>query len=392
MRILYHHRTQAEDAQGIHIQEMLSAFRHAGHEVELVALSQSNNGKTTTGSRQKLWKRLTDIIPNWLYEIMSLGYNIYGYRALRQAIRKKRPDFIYERYSLNTFCGSLVSKRLRIPLILEVNAPLCFEQNMLGKLVFKRLAKLTERWICSNSTWTVAVTNVLKQFLINNNVPVNKIITMHNGINPKIFNPTISSDSIRKKYKLETKLVIGFVGWFRKWHGLEMLLEVLYEIKSIHQDCRLLLVGDGPAYPELYSYAEQNGLLSTVHFTGPVNRDEIPQYIAAMDMAVQPSATEYACPMKIIEYMAMAKCIIAPDQPNINELLKNNRNAFLFRKHDKTDLRNVLLNAIENRKLRKVYGKAAYETIVKERMFWSANADKIVNRICDGLKHKTTTD
>lgn len=78
MRILYHHRTQAEDAQGIHIQEMLSAFRHAGHEVELVALSQSNNGKTTTSSRQKLWKRLADITPDWLYEIMSLGYNIYG--------------------------------------------------------------------------------------------------------------------------------------------------------------------------------------------------------------------------------------------------------------------------------------------------------------------------
>ena len=88
----------------------------------------------------------------------------------------------------------------------------------------------------------------------------------------------------------------------------------------------------------------------------------------------------------------MAKCIIAPDQPNINELLKNNRNAFLFRKHDKADLRNVLLNAIENRKLRKAYGKTAYETIVKERMFWSANADEIVNRVSDGVKHKTTTD
>ena len=130
MRILYHHRTRAEDAQGIHIEEMVKAFRDLGHEVEMVALVKKE--ATDLGKKNgNSWKWLKDLAPSWFYEIMSLGYNFYGYHLLRQAIKLKKPDLIYERYSLNTFCGIWASKRFGIPLILEVNAPLYYEQSKL---------------------------------------------------------------------------------------------------------------------------------------------------------------------------------------------------------------------------------------------------------------------
>ena len=67
--------------------------------------------------------------PGWLYELMSLSYNLYGFWRLGRTIRAWRPDLIYERYSLNTFCGIWASRVFGVPIVLEVNSPLYYEQK-----------------------------------------------------------------------------------------------------------------------------------------------------------------------------------------------------------------------------------------------------------------------
>jgi glycosyltransferase involved in cell wall biosynthesis len=378
MRILYHHRTQAEDAQGVHIAEMIKAFRDLGHEVEVVALvkkdaSNLGNDHGTT------WGWLRNFAPNWFYELMSLGYNLYGYRKLCETVKSKRPDFIYERYSLNTFCGIWASRRFEIPLILEVNSPLCYEQNSLGQLTFKRLSRFSERWICSNSKKTIVVSKVMRDILKREGIPDEKIIVIPNGIDPEKFHPNISGDPIRQRYGLNGKIIIGFVGWFRKWHGLKMLLEIFHEADLAEKGIGVLLVGDGPAYPDLSRYVKRHNLEPSVIFTGPVKGEDIPAHIAAMDIAVQPSVTAYACPIKLIEYMAMGKCIVAPDQPNIREILEDAVNAYLFKPGDQDDFYKVLLNTIKNSAGREFVGRNAWETIHGRKYFWSTNVERTLD-------------
>src|SRR3990172_12796710 len=199
MRILYHHRTQAEDAQGVHIYEMVNAFRELGHEVEMVALVELDQagGEKIRG---KGWSWLTRWGPNWLYELLGLAYNLFAYRRLCHAIRVNRPDLIYERYSLNTFCGIWASRRFHIPLVLEVNAPLYYEQQALGTLAFKRLARAAERWICSHATRTLVVSSVMKRYLTRQGVPERKVVVMPNGIDPRKFHPAVSGDAVRHQY------------------------------------------------------------------------------------------------------------------------------------------------------------------------------------------------
>jgi glycosyltransferase involved in cell wall biosynthesis len=375
MRILYHHRTQADDAQGIHIYEMVKAFQALGHEVEMVALVQldGKGGKKIHGI---LWEWIARYIPGWIYEVISLAYNLFGYLRLRRSIRLRKPDLIYERYALNTFCGIWASKRFQIPLVLEVNAPLYYEQRKLGRLTFKRLARFSERWICSHSTWTVLVSNVMKDLLIQEGVPDERLVVIHNGIDPQKFHPGVSGKAIRRKYGLEGKQVIGFVGWFRPWHGLEILLEVMYEANLAERGVRLLLVGGGPAYPGLLRYAEQRELRSAVVFTGPVRQEEVPEYIAAMEIAVQPSAPEYACPMKLFEYMAMGRCVVAPDQLNIREILDNGVSGFLFRAESKESLKETLLELLKAPGKRASAGYNAYKYVHEREFLWQANARK----------------
>jgi glycosyltransferase involved in cell wall biosynthesis len=379
VKILYHHRTQAEDAQGIHIEEMVSAFRSLGHQVILAALVKPGE-QNDPRFAARIRRMITAKVPAWIYELLSLGYNLAGYLNLCRTIRSERPDFIYERYSLNTFCGIWASRRFGIPLILEVNAPLYHEQLSLGRLVFKRLARFSERWICTKSTKTITVTAVMKQMLERAGVPSEKITVMHNGVDSDRFNPSISGESIRRRYKLDQKLVIGFVGWFRPWHGLDTLLEAVRDAIHTGSNIHALLVGDGPSYRELYSYCEKNGLLSAVTFAGPIARQDLPEHIAAMDVAVQPSATEYACPMKIIEYMAMAKCILAPDQANIRELLEDGSCAFFFGAGIGTDLRSKLQEVLNFPPARReAVAQAGYRRLMERQLLWRSNAQRVLS-------------
>lgn len=373
MRILYHHRTQAEDAQGIHINEMVNAFVNLGHQVQVAALRKENheNGQTTLG-----W--IACKAPSWFYEMMSLMYNIYGYRMLCQAIEEYNPHFIYERYSLNTLCGLWASKKYKIPLILEVNAPLSIEQDNLGKLSFKTLATKTERWLCSNSACTIVVTDVLKELLSRRGVPESNMVTIHNGINNKEFNLDVSGDSVINKYNLHNTFVIGFVGWMREWHGLESLIETIDNLKSTCPKIRLLLVGDGPSYNQLFNLTESKNLHSHVIFTGPIKRQDIPAFIAAMDVAIQPNVTEYASPIKLFEYMALGKAIIAPQKNNIMEIVRDNENALLFDVNNKITLQEKIELLYNNSSLVKQLGLSARKRLDEANYFWESNARRVI--------------
>ena len=386
MKILYHHRTQAEDAQGIHIYEMVKAFRSLGHEVKMAALVTKEGDNKIQGH---LWEKVTQHIPPWIYELMSLAYNLVGYRRLAKDIKAFQPDAIYERYALNTFCGIWASKRFGIPIILEVNAPLYLEQKRFGKLAFKKLASFSERWICSNSSVTLVVSNAMKEILQAEGVDAGKMTVMPNGIDPQKFHPEISGEKIRAAYNLQGKIVIGFVGWFRKWHGLEMLLEIMNEAKLAEKNVCLLLVGDGPAFPALHAYVKTHGLEAVVKFTGPAQRAEIPACVAAMDIAVQPAANEYACPMKVFEHMGMAKCIVAPDQPNIREVLNHEQSASLFLPRNKQALQSALLRLVADAEERKRIGEAAYQSLCENKFLWQRNAELSLSLVFDSKHGKS---
>jgi glycosyltransferase involved in cell wall biosynthesis len=377
VRILYHHRTRAGDAQGIHIQSIISAFRDLGHQVEVAALTSAAGGSQSAPARSPRPRGGREL-PAGLYDLLSMGYNAYGYRMLRRMARTFRPDFIYERYSLNTVCGILAARHLGVPLILEVNAPLAREQEQLGRLAFRALARASERWICSNSTRTIVVSGVLRDLLAADGVPREQMVVMTNGVDQESFHPAVRDAGLRRTLQLEDRLVVGFVGWFRKWHGLDLLLEAYRETRLAEKGARLLLVGDGPARPDLDRFVAENGLTQNVVFTGPVHHTQIPAYVAAMDVAVQPNAPEYACPMKIVEYMAMAKCVVAPDQPNIREIVEDGHSGLLFPPGDRRALGQVLLRVVQEADTRQALGRHAIDTVTARRFFWKDNAARIL--------------
>ncbi len=373
MKILYHHRTRAEDAQGIHIREIINAFKKLGHQVEVVGMvsPEENSGRK---GKEPLISGLAARVPPVIYELMEISYNFYGFLVLCKRIRRFKPDFIYERYALYTVAGIFAAMIFRIPLILEVNAPIAYEKRKYTTLSMPWLANFIERWICSHTHRTIVVSTPLKKILGNIGVPDERMIVISNGINREDFNLEIDGGQVRQKYNLNNRVVLGFVGWFKKWHGLEELLQVYVKYGMQKKNIHLLLVGDGPAFQDLITYALDHGIKDKgVTFTGAVPREEIPRYIAAFDIALQPDVTDYASPIKLFEYMAMGKGVVSPGKENIREILNNDYPGF-FNPGEYDDMAQKIFKFSSSRKEAGKLGKIVKKILVEKKYFWIENA------------------
>src|SRR4051794_15843206 len=193
MKIVYHHRTRATDAQRVHILEIVQAFRKLGHEVLIASLVDTEAPQDAAKEAPEAsWKKLARKIP-FAYEAIQLGYNLIGIPLLLTKVISWKPDFIYERYSLFNFTGIAVARLTRKPLILEVNSPFVLEQKADKDIRAVRFAGWTERVICSAATKVIVVTNPLKRIMTGLGVAADRLVVMSNGINPDHMRPAEDS-------------------------------------------------------------------------------------------------------------------------------------------------------------------------------------------------------
>jgi glycosyltransferase involved in cell wall biosynthesis len=376
MKILYHHRTLGDGAEGIHVAEIVKAFRQLGHDVRVLSLI--GEATNTTSTAQSRWSRVARLMPGFVYELGEIAYNLHGYRSLSRAVEEFRPDFIYDRYVSYNYSAVGTGRRYGIPVVLEVNSPYSFQKQTFDEtLYFRHVLRFFERQICRDATRVVVVSTPLKKFLVSIGVPDERIVVMPNGTDPRVFHPHIDGEPIRQQYSLEGKLVIGFCGILRPWHGLELLLQAFADVLPGHPELHLLIVGDGPSRADLDRLLRDRGLTRQVTITGRQPHERVRMFVAAMDIAVSPRATFYASPMKILEYMGMGKAIVAPDMENIRDILTHEQDGLLFRAEDAGSLAKSLQYLIGNAVRRAEFGKMARQKIEAERT-WSHNAQAVV--------------
>jgi glycosyltransferase involved in cell wall biosynthesis len=118
-------------------------------------------------------------------------------------------------------------------------------------------------------------------------------------------------------------------------------------------------------------------LAERVHFTGVVPRSEVPGHVAAFDIALQPAVTPYASPLKLFEYLALGKAIIAPRMPNIQEVLRDGHNAVLFDPADDASFARALTRLSADAALRQRLQALARATIGELGLTWHANARRV---------------
>jgi glycosyltransferase involved in cell wall biosynthesis len=372
MKILYHHRIASKDGQYVHVSEIVSSLRKLG--VELRMVSPAHSDEQQFGGELGLVAALKKRLPKAIYEAMEFSYSAIDLVKMIVAMARFRPVVVYERYNLFLPSGVLAAKLFRVPLILEVNAPLYDERSRYGGIALERLARWTERFVWRNADAVLPVTQVLAQRVIREGVRPDKVQVIANGVDAARFTgqarptnaPAFPPDTV----------VVGFVGFCREWHQLDKVVSLVAEEQS--KKLALLIVGDGPALPDLKSQVARLGCSDRVHFAGLVGRDEMPAWLAVIDIAIQPAVVPYASPLKLIEYMASGKAIVAPAQDNIRELLSDEQNALLFTEGDARQFLAALLRLAGDRELRMNLGAGARDTVREKALSWEDNARRIV--------------
>jgi glycosyltransferase involved in cell wall biosynthesis len=366
MRILYHHRIASLDGQFVHIDELVRALRRRGHEVRVVGPRTVQRQRF--GGEWWLLVALRRRMPKAVYELLELAYGLGATLRLLGVARRFEPDLIYERYNLHLPAGILVRRLAGVPLILEVNAPLAAERAAHGGLGLPRLAKAVERWTWRGADRIVTVTGVLAEMIEAAGVERPRIRVVANAVDLDAFR-AIDRASAKRALAVEDRCVLGFVGFVRPWHGLDRAIHFLAAARRA--DLLLLIVGDGPARPALEALAKELGVGQQVRFLGTVARSHIPNVIAAFDIALQPAVVPYASPLKLFEYMAAGCAILAPDSPNIREIVRDGIDALLFAEDA---FAQQLARLVEDDSLRARLGAAARERIYGLGRSWDANA------------------
>lgn len=255
-------------------------------------------------------------------------------------------DWVYERFACFQSLGKVFQQH-QIPWILETSGPFFYEAKSERKsLVLTGLERQLELRAYREADAIICVSEALKDILVQEaNISPEKIVIVPNGVDTNFFDPA------RYEPKQSSQnFTIGFVGALLRWQGLDILLEALSELKTEEIDLSLVIVGDGPMRSELKTKASQLNISSKVHFVGRVPREEVPQYILGFDIGYSGQirmqiGRMYHSPLKLYEYMAMAKPVVASAFEDAQRLVDEGTTGFLFQSGNKDSLKQALKEA-----------------------------------------------
>lgn len=373
LKILFSHRTQSRDGQYVHIQELITALRALGHEV--IVVEPRHVRGLRFGDEPKAARAIKKYIPGHVYELLELGYSLPEFLRLAAACRAHRPDALYQRANLYMVSGLICARLFGLPYLLEVNAPLTEERGKFGHLRLPRLAWLTERAAWRGARHVLPVTEVLARTVERAGVLRDRIKVIPNGVDLARFEPG-GAAALRRQLSLDGKLVLGFVGFVREWHRADAIIDLLAG-SDLPPNSHFLIVGDGPVTASLQDQARRRGVLDRLTITGVVPREEVADYIRCFDIALQPHVVAYASPLKLLEYMALARAIVAPATENIRELLVHEANALLVAPDDTAAYGAAVCRLARDEALRKRLGAAARVTVLSRDLTWRHNAETV---------------
>jgi glycosyltransferase involved in cell wall biosynthesis len=364
-----------------HTAGVIGGLEDAGVQVQVVSSDRLPGVMAPTGIvRPETW------FDGWLREAEDLAYNVAFFGAALRAARRLRPRAIYQRHTAFNISGALLSRLLRLPLVLEFNSSELWKGRYWGGLRLTRPAALVERINLRAADRVIVVSEVLKMQVLAAGVAAEKVVVNPNGVDPAHFRPDVDAAAVRKRLGLDGAVVVGFSGTFGRWHGIPTLAEALGAVLQSRPDVRWLLIGDGPLRHLVDNAIQTHGLDGRVRLPGLVPHAEMPAYLAACDVLVSPHGRQadggefFGSPTKLFEYMATGRPIVASRVGQIADVLQDGESALLVPPDDAHALCDAILRLVDDACLRSRLGEAARRAAV-ECHTWRQNAERVLGAL-----------
>ena len=261
------------------------------------------------------------------------------FSTLKRVIAIEQPDVLHVHSpALNVLPVLVLGRKLGIPVVYEIRAfweDAAVDHGSYSEFSWKyRLVHALETWTCRRVNHLAVLCEGIKQDLQKRGIGENRITIVPNGIHAADFQPCPVDEEFRHAWGLNGKIVIGFVGSFYRYEGLDLLVEAFAKLLRKKDNLVLLLVGGGEVAEELKAQVHRKSLGSHVKFPGRISHDRIPGVYGLCDFLVYPRnsirLTELVTPLKPLEAMAMKKPVVASDIGGHRELIRDGETGVLF--------------------------------------------------------------
>lgn len=248
--------------------------------------------------------------------------------------RFKNAPFVWQHHDLFQTSGLKLAKKLGVPSVLFVDAPYVWESKKWGvhRLGWEWFAKRRgDAHPCRMADLVLVVSEEVKRAVLDLGVDESRVLITPCTVSQKMFDQAKSSE-VRGSLGLTNSFVIGWVGSFRKFHSLDLLVEAFKNVSDSVPEAKLLLVGDGPERIRLQEKINGFGLNERVIFSGNVPHNEIHAYISSFDVAVLPSQANegfHYSPLKLREFFAAGVPVIASAVGDVELVVEQSKGGWL---------------------------------------------------------------
>ena len=356
----------------VHVRSLVSALANRGASIVLASPRLAPEGERIEAPvvlapiAPVLPKEHTDT--RWLLDAVERQA-----AEIVELARANEVDAIYERYSLFSVGGARAARRLGVPHVLEVNAPLRDEAERFRVLPHPELAAALERETFASADRILAVSETLAELLVASGAERAKLAVVPNAVDPALFAPALRCPD-------PAVFTVGFAGSLKPWHGVDVLIEACRRALPEVPELRLEVIGDGPER-ELVKEAERS--LSSVRYRGRLSHGETVRSLASWDVGAAPFRPLdhfYFSPLKLVEYMAAGACPVASDLPELRSLLGDGERGVLVEPGDAGALARVLVELAHDAGRAAALGRRAREHALCA-LSWAENARRVLDAL-----------
>ncbi len=280
-------------------------------------------------------------------------------QRLRQLLKQQTVDLLHVHSPcLNGLAAAGVAREFGLPWVYEMralweDAAVDHGTTKEGSLRY-RAARALESWTLKRADAITCICEGLRQDIISRGIAPDRITVIPNAVDISQFDWLDQRDPVlEQQLNLQGKTVLGFLGSFYGYEGIDLVLDALARLKTQRPDLRLLLVGGGPQEANLKAQAAELGIADRVIFTGRVPHAEVNRYYSLVDLLVyarhRMRLTDLVTPLKPLEAMAQGKLVLASDVGGHRELIRDGETGFLFAADDPAALAGAIARALDAR-------------------------------------------
>ncbi len=365
-----------------HVEGTLDALANLQHSV--IAVVKYRFGQLPIEKKDKILFIRVPILPTGV--LRNLSYMLYSFMLSLTLCLFHRIDLVYERGRIFGGCGVLVAHWFHKKSIYEMNENYLTVTVALGKIdpssLRFRLIKRMHDAVTKSAT-LITITN--EDFKIGER----NYLLVHYGVNTTKFSPDAPAEHIRKKYHLTKGKTLFYIGSFSRWHACHSMIDAVKAVIAKDPAVMFLMIGKGEQWASCKEKIHAQKLHNNIILTGSVPYDQIPSYLNAADICFALFDRTYPpfkkspffySSIKIHEYKACGKPVIASDFGNLKTLVKDGVNGLLVNEQHVPEIERAILKLITHKKLSQKIGLTNRKEVL-ERYSW----DKVHENILEAV-------